>query len=72
MAVSELVSEIRRHRTTDGPFDVAIPSWTTTAPAGDYEHAGTTWWLEAFQPHMPLETAQTVVQRGPTPDIREA
>jgi alkanesulfonate monooxygenase SsuD/methylene tetrahydromethanopterin reductase-like flavin-dependent oxidoreductase (luciferase family) len=71
-AVSELVSEVRRHRTTDDPFDVAIPSWTTTAPAADYEHAGTTWWLEAFQPDTPLETAQAVVQRGPTPDIRGA
>ncbi len=33
-AVTELLTEVGRHRTTEEPFDVAIPSWTaTTAPA---------------------------------------
>ena len=63
--VSALLSEVRRHRTTDEHFDVAIPSWTATAPTVDYEHAGATWWLEAFQPLTPLETAREAVERGP-------
>ena len=66
-AVSALLSDVRRHRTTDDPFDVAIPSWTTTAPGHDYEHAGATWWLESFQPDTPLETARQAVERGPEP-----
>jgi len=66
-AVSELLSEVRRHRTAPGTFDVAIPSWTATAPAHDYEHTGATWWLEAFQPDTPLQTAHETVQHGPTP-----
>jgi alkanesulfonate monooxygenase SsuD/methylene tetrahydromethanopterin reductase-like flavin-dependent oxidoreductase (luciferase family) len=65
-AVSNLLSEIRRHRTADDPFDVAVPSWTASAPVHDYEAAGATWWLEAFQPDTPLETAHDAVQRGPT------
>jgi len=64
-AVPELLTEVRRHRTTDAPFDVAVPSWTTTAPPPDYEQAGATWWLEAFQPDTPLQTAQEAIQRGP-------
>ncbi|HMF04920.1 MAG TPA: LLM class flavin-dependent oxidoreductase [Acidimicrobiia bacterium] len=64
-AVSELLAEVRCHRTLDAPFDVAVPSWTTTAPPHEYEHAGATWWLEAFRPDTPLKTAQEAVQRGP-------
>ena len=66
-AVSALLSEVGRHRTIDDPFDVAVPSWTTTAPRDEYEQAGATWWLESFQPDTPLETAQQAVQQGPTP-----
>src|SRR5262249_5820885 len=64
-AVSDLVSEVRRHRTTDDAFDVAIPSWTASAPVRDYEAAGATWWLEAFRPDTPLTTAQEAIQQGP-------
>jgi alkanesulfonate monooxygenase SsuD/methylene tetrahydromethanopterin reductase-like flavin-dependent oxidoreductase (luciferase family) len=66
-AVPELLGEVARHRTSDDPFDVAIASWTATASAAEYEAAGTTWWLEAFQPDTPLETAQRAVEQGPTP-----
>ena len=65
-AVSDLLSEVHHHQTTADPFDVAIPSWTATAPVDDYEHAGATWWLEAFQPDTPLKEAQEAVQGGPT------
>jgi len=64
-AVFDLLSEIRHHRTAADPFDLAIPSWTASRPAAEYEQAGATWWLEAFQPDTPLETAQEAVQRGP-------
>ncbi len=64
-AVTELLSEIARNRTTDAPFDVAIPSWTASAAPHVYAAVGATWWLEAFQPETPLETAQQVVEQGP-------
>src|SRR5215216_7534535 len=65
-AVTELLSDARRHRTSQEPFDVAIASWTASAPAGEYEAAGATWWLEAFQPDTPLTTAQRAIEQGPT------
>jgi len=65
-AVTELLSDVRRHRTSQEPFDVAIASWTASAPAGEYEAAGATWWLEAFQPDTPLTTAQRAIEQGPT------
>jgi len=64
-AVTELLSEIDRHRTADAPFDVAVVSWTASAPPHEYESAGATWWLEAFQPDTSLETAQRAVEQGP-------
>jgi alkanesulfonate monooxygenase SsuD/methylene tetrahydromethanopterin reductase-like flavin-dependent oxidoreductase (luciferase family) len=66
-AVSALLSEVRRHRTTDAPFDLAIASWTANAPPHEYESAGATWWLESFRPDTPLNTAESVVRRGPGP-----
>jgi alkanesulfonate monooxygenase SsuD/methylene tetrahydromethanopterin reductase-like flavin-dependent oxidoreductase (luciferase family) len=71
-ALPALLSEVRRHRTTDDLFDVAVPSWTTTAPRHEYEHAGATWWLESFRPDTPLETARALVEHGPTPYNRPA
>jgi alkanesulfonate monooxygenase SsuD/methylene tetrahydromethanopterin reductase-like flavin-dependent oxidoreductase (luciferase family) len=65
-AVTELLSEVDRHRTVDAPFDVAVASWTASAPPPEYESAGATWWLEAFQPDTALETAQQAIERGPT------
>jgi alkanesulfonate monooxygenase SsuD/methylene tetrahydromethanopterin reductase-like flavin-dependent oxidoreductase (luciferase family) len=64
-AVTELLSEVAEHRTRQESFDVAIPSWTATATPHEYAAAGATWWLEAFQPDSPLETAQTAIERGP-------
>jgi len=63
--VATLVGEITADRPADAPFDVAIPSWTASAPPTAYEAAGATWWLEAFQPHTPLETARGIAQRPP-------
>jgi alkanesulfonate monooxygenase SsuD/methylene tetrahydromethanopterin reductase-like flavin-dependent oxidoreductase (luciferase family) len=64
-ALATLVGELRTARGGDAPLDIAIPSWTASAPPAAYEPAGATWWLEAFLPDTPLETAQNVVQRGP-------
>ena len=65
-AVTDLLTEIGRHRTSPDPFDVAIASWTTSGTAAEYEAAGATWWLESFQPDTPRETAQRAIERGPT------
>ena len=48
-------------------FDVAIASWTATAAPHEYAATGATWWLEAFQPDTPLDTARRAVEQGPTP-----
>jgi alkanesulfonate monooxygenase SsuD/methylene tetrahydromethanopterin reductase-like flavin-dependent oxidoreductase (luciferase family) len=63
--LATLVGEIRTLRPSDASFDVAVPSWTASAPPADYHVAGATWWLEAFRPDTPLETAQNVVLAGP-------
>jgi len=64
-AVTALLSEIHRHRSSEDRFDVAVASWTASGTPAEYEAAGATWWLEAFQPDTPLETAQRAVERGP-------
>jgi alkanesulfonate monooxygenase SsuD/methylene tetrahydromethanopterin reductase-like flavin-dependent oxidoreductase (luciferase family) len=64
-AVTDVVKEVAGQRSSHGPFDVAIASWTASAPPHTYESAGATWWLEAFQPDTPLETAQQAAQHGP-------
>ncbi len=49
--IAEMVAEIRRHRTADTPFEVAIDGYSE---AGDpalpraYGAAGATWWLESI------------------------
>jgi alkanesulfonate monooxygenase SsuD/methylene tetrahydromethanopterin reductase-like flavin-dependent oxidoreductase (luciferase family) len=63
--LATLVGELTAARSGDAHFDVAIPSWTAAAPPANYEAAGATWWLEAFQPGTPLQTAQDVVTHGP-------
>lgn len=64
-AITELLSEVRRHRISEEPFDVAIASWTATGTPADYEAVGATWWLKAFQPDTPLEKAEAAIERGP-------
>lgn len=49
--IADMVAEIRRHRTTNAPFEVAIDGYSE---AGDptlpraYGAAGATWWLESI------------------------
>ena len=49
--IAEMVAEIRRHRTTDTPFAVAVDGYSEpgdpTLPHA-YQVAGATWWLESI------------------------
>jgi alkanesulfonate monooxygenase SsuD/methylene tetrahydromethanopterin reductase-like flavin-dependent oxidoreductase (luciferase family) len=49
--IAEMVAEIRRHRTTDAPFEVAVDGYSEpgdpTLPRA-YGAAGATWWLESI------------------------
>src|ERR671921_504836 len=49
--IAEKVAEIRRHRTTDTPFAVAVDGYSEPADSAlpdAYEAAGATWWLESI------------------------
>ena len=64
--VAAIVAEIRRHRASDAPFDVALPSiHTTTTDIAAYETAGVTWWLASIRPSDPLDASRALVDRGP-------
>jgi alkanesulfonate monooxygenase SsuD/methylene tetrahydromethanopterin reductase-like flavin-dependent oxidoreductase (luciferase family) len=67
--IAEMVAEIRRLRTTDAPFEVAIDGYSE---AGDpalpraYGAAGTTWWLESIHDvRGPLDEMMARVKAGP-------
>jgi len=67
--IAEMVAEIRRHRTTDAPFEVAIDGYSE---AGDpalpraYVEAGATWWLESIHDvRGPLGGLMARVKAGP-------
>ena len=67
--IAEMVAEIRRHRTTDAPFEVAVDGYSE---AGDptlpraYGAAGATWWLEIIHgTRGPLDEMIARVEAGP-------
>ena len=67
--IAEMVAEIRRYRTTDAPFEVAIDGYSE---AGDpalpraYGAAGATWWLESIHDvRGPLGEMMARVKAGP-------
>ena len=67
--IAEMVTQIRRHRTTDAPFEAAVDGYTE---AGDdelpraYEEAGATWWLESIHGMRGgLDEMMVRVQTGP-------
>ena len=49
--IADMVAEIRRHRSSDAPFEVALDGYSEpgddTLPRA-YETAGATWWLESI------------------------
>jgi alkanesulfonate monooxygenase SsuD/methylene tetrahydromethanopterin reductase-like flavin-dependent oxidoreductase (luciferase family) len=67
--IAEMVAEIRRHRTPDAPFEVAVDGYSE---AGDptlpraYAAAGATWWLESIHGMRgPLDEMMARVEAGP-------
>jgi alkanesulfonate monooxygenase SsuD/methylene tetrahydromethanopterin reductase-like flavin-dependent oxidoreductase (luciferase family) len=67
--IAEMVAEIRRHRTTDTPFEVAVDGYSgpgdPTLPHA-YEAAGATWWLESIHGiRGSLDEMNARVQAGP-------
>jgi len=67
--IAEMVAQIRRHRTTDAPFEVAIDGYSEAADPGPpraYGAAGATWWLESIHDvRGPLDEAMARVKAGP-------
>ena len=49
--MAEMVAEIRRYRTTEAPFVVAVDGYSESGDFGlphTYGAAGATWWLESI------------------------
>jgi alkanesulfonate monooxygenase SsuD/methylene tetrahydromethanopterin reductase-like flavin-dependent oxidoreductase (luciferase family) len=49
--IAEMVAEIRRHRTTEAPFEVAVDGYSEPGDPAlpcAYGAAGATWWLESI------------------------
>ena len=49
--IAEMVAEIRRYRTTEAPFEVAVDGYSESGDPGlphTYGAAGATWWLESI------------------------
>lgn len=64
--VAVLITEIGRHRSADGRFDVALPnSAATSTDVTAYEQAGVTWWLVSIRPADTLDASRALVDRGP-------
>jgi alkanesulfonate monooxygenase SsuD/methylene tetrahydromethanopterin reductase-like flavin-dependent oxidoreductase (luciferase family) len=67
--IAEMVAEIRRHRTTDAPFEVAIDGYSEVGDPAlprAYGEAGATWWLESIHDvRGPLGGLMARVKAGP-------
>ena len=67
--IAEMVGEIRRHRTTDAPFEVAVDGYSVAADPAlprAYGAAGATWWLESINDARgPLDEVMARVKAGP-------
>jgi alkanesulfonate monooxygenase SsuD/methylene tetrahydromethanopterin reductase-like flavin-dependent oxidoreductase (luciferase family) len=67
--IAEMVAEIRRHRTTDAPFEVAIDGYSEVGDPAlprAYGAAGATWWLESIHDARgTLDNVMTRVNAGP-------
>jgi hypothetical protein len=67
--IAEMVAEIRRHRTTDTPFAVAVDGYShpddPTLPHA-YQVGGATWWLESIHGKRgSLDEMMARVEAGP-------
>jgi hypothetical protein len=67
--IAEMVAEIRRHRTTDAPFEVAMDGYSEDGDPAlprAYGAAGATWWLEIIHGMRgPLDEMIARVEAGP-------
>jgi alkanesulfonate monooxygenase SsuD/methylene tetrahydromethanopterin reductase-like flavin-dependent oxidoreductase (luciferase family) len=67
--IAEMVETIKRHRTVDAPFEVAIDGYSEAGDPGlprAYGAAGATWWLESIQDARgPLGEMMARVKAGP-------
>jgi alkanesulfonate monooxygenase SsuD/methylene tetrahydromethanopterin reductase-like flavin-dependent oxidoreductase (luciferase family) len=67
--IAEMVAEIRRHRTTDAPFEVAVDGYSEPGDPAlprAYGAAGATWWLESIHDMRgPLGEMMARVRAGP-------
>ncbi len=57
-SLTQCINYIRRHRTSDGPFDVVYPGISSgnrpdqaAEQVSPYRDAGVTWWLESIAPY---------------------
>ena len=66
--IAEMVAEIRRHRITPAPFEVAIDGYSEAGDPGlprAYAAAGATWWLESIHDARgPLDEVMARVNAG--------
>jgi alkanesulfonate monooxygenase SsuD/methylene tetrahydromethanopterin reductase-like flavin-dependent oxidoreductase (luciferase family) len=61
-----LLAEVHRHRITDAPFELALPSSAADPDAvAAYAAAGVTWWLHSIAPTDDLVRTHAVVDAGP-------
>ncbi|CAN5649405.1 LLM class flavin-dependent oxidoreductase [soil metagenome] len=67
--IGEMVAEIRRHRTSGAPFDVAMDGYSEPGDptlSHAYAEAGATWWLESIHDRRgSLEEMLARVEAGP-------
>lgn len=66
--VRDLCDYARRHRPSEGPFDIAISGDARLAP--EFEEAGATWWREGWVPWSGIEHEDWIKQilDGPPKD----
>jgi alkanesulfonate monooxygenase SsuD/methylene tetrahydromethanopterin reductase-like flavin-dependent oxidoreductase (luciferase family) len=62
----ELLDEVREHRTSTDPFDVAVQG-DPTDDATPWHEAGATWWLTRFRHSVGAAEVRSVIEAGPPP-----
>jgi hypothetical protein len=62
----QVVAEIRRHRTTDAPFEVAVDGYSEPGDSTLPRAYGATWWLQSIHgTRAPLGEFMARVEAGP-------
>jgi hypothetical protein len=71
--VADIAAYVRAHRDSLDPFDIAINGYTEDGGPSEialleqYEDAGTTWWLERFEPsrRFSIDAVRERISHGP-------